>query len=98
MILVHFNIIGVGGTLKSVSFRRLLDRVHPKIIFLQKTLVHEQKARDFMNTFRPSWVSCTINSLGTSGGLLVTWDPNIFYLNPHLTCGGILLTDKVIAS
>jgi hypothetical protein len=51
-----------------------------------------------MNTFRPSWVSCAVNSLGTSGGLLVTWDPNIFYLNPHLTCGGILLTGKVIAS
>jgi exonuclease III len=46
MILLSLNIRGVGGTLKYASFRHLLDRVHPEIIFLQETLVHEQKARD----------------------------------------------------
>jgi exonuclease III len=51
MILLSLNIRGVGGTLKSSSFCRLLDRVWPKIIFLQETLVHEQKARDFVNSF-----------------------------------------------
>jgi exonuclease III len=51
-----------------------------------------------MNEFRPSWVSCAVNSVGTSGGLLVTWDPNIYDLIPHLTCGGILLTGRCIAS
>jgi hypothetical protein len=98
MILLSLNIRGVRGTLKATSFHHLLDRVRPEFIFLQETLVHEQKARDFMNIFCPSWVSYVVNSLGTLGGLLVTWDPNIFYLIPHLTCGGILLTGKVIAN
>jgi hypothetical protein len=51
-----------------------------------------------MNTFHPSSISCAVNSLGTSSVLLVTWDPNIFYLNPHLTCSVILMIVKVIAS
>jgi hypothetical protein len=51
-----------------------------------------------MNTFFPSWVSCAVNSIDSSGGLLVTWDPNIFYLKPHLTCGGILMPSIVIAN
>jgi len=72
MILISLNTRGVEGTLKVASVRRLLDRTHPKIIFLHETLVHEQKVRDFMNGFRPSWVSCAVNSLGTFGGLLVT--------------------------
>jgi len=78
VILLSLNIIGVRGTLKGASFRRLLDRVRPEIIFIPETLVHEQKVRDFVNIFRPYWVSCAVNSLGSSGGLLVTWDPFIF--------------------
>jgi hypothetical protein len=49
-----------------------------------------------MHYLRPSWVSCVVNSVGTSGGLLVTWDPNIYDLVPHLSVGGILLTDSCI--
>jgi hypothetical protein len=68
------------------------------IVFLQETLVHEQKARSFMNKFCPSWVSCAVSYVGTSGGLLVSWDPYLFNLVPYLTCGGILLTGSVIAT
>jgi hypothetical protein len=94
MILLSLNIRGIGGSLKAVAFRRLLDRVRPDIIFLQETLVQEQKARGFLHNFRPSWVSCVVNSLGSSGGLLVSWDPNSFVLHPTLTCGGILLSGQ----
>jgi hypothetical protein len=51
-----------------------------------------------MNSFQPSWVSCAVNSVGNSGGLLVTWDPNKFDLVPYLSCGGILLTGWCIES
>jgi hypothetical protein len=34
----------------------------------------------------------------SSGHLLVTWDPNYFVLHPVLTCGGIILSGKVIAT
>jgi hypothetical protein len=47
-----------------------------------------------MHSFRPSWVSCAVNSLGTSGGLIASWDPSLFNLVPFLTIGGILLTGR----
>jgi hypothetical protein len=98
MILLSLNLRGVGGTLKSASFRHVLDTTHQNIVFLQETLVHEQKARSFMNKFRPSWVSCVVSSVGTSGGLLVLWDPYLFNPVPYLTCGGILLTGSIFAT
>jgi hypothetical protein len=51
-----------------------------------------------MSGLRPSWVTCVVNSVGTSGGLLVTWDPNKLELVPYLSVGGILLTGMCIAS
>jgi hypothetical protein len=57
-------------------------------------LVSAQKARDFIHALRSAWVSCVVNSLGTSGGLLVSWDPTFFDLVPFLTTAGILLTGK----
>jgi len=36
--------------------------------------------------------------VGTSGGLLVMWDPCYFSLTPFLTCGGILLTILILAT
>jgi hypothetical protein len=78
MIFLSLNIRGVGGILKSASLRRLLRRNSPDIIFLQETLVEEKKARAFMNSFRPSWLSCVVSSVGSSGGLLVSWDPKKF--------------------
>jgi hypothetical protein len=92
MICMSLNIRGVGGTLKAASFRRSLDLTRPDIVFLQETLVNEHKARAFMLKFRPTWVSCAVSSVGSSGGLLVAWDPSLFNLCPFLTCGGILLS------
>jgi len=92
MLLLSLNVRGVGGTLKVASVRRQLEHTHPDIIFLQETLVNEHKARDFVHLFFLSWVSSSVSSLGTSGGLLVAWDPNLFTLVLFLTLGGILLT------
>jgi exonuclease III len=94
MLFLSLNVRGIGGTLKVASFRRLLDHTRPEIIFLQETLVPAQKARDFLLNFRPSWAICSVNSVGNSGGLLATWDPNLFDLVPYLTVGGILLTGR----
>jgi exonuclease III len=80
MLVLSLNIRGTGGTLKVASFRRLLDHIHPDIILLQETLVNEQRARDFIHLFRPTWFSSAVSSIGTSGGLLAAWDPLLFYL------------------
>jgi len=94
MFFLSLNIRGIEGPHKAASVRCLLDNSHTKIVFIQETLVSAQKARDFMHALRPSWVSCFANSVGTSGGLLVSWDPIYFDLFPFLTIAGILLTGK----
>jgi hypothetical protein len=59
--------------------------------------VNEQKARDFIHHFRPSWLTSAVSSAGTSGGLLAAWDPALFSLDSYLTVGGILLSGKCLA-
>jgi exonuclease III len=48
MILLTLNVRGVGGALKTASMHRLFTKVKLDIIFLQETLVAEDKARLFM--------------------------------------------------
>jgi len=95
---MYLNIRGESGTLKAASFRISLENTHPNLIFIQETMVHEHKARDFMIKFYPTWVSCEIIFVGSSGGLLISWDPIIFNFRPFLTCGGILLSGSIIAT
>jgi hypothetical protein len=92
MVLLSLNIRGLGGPLKASTFRRLLSHISPDIIFLQETLVDGQKTRFFLNMFCPDWITCSVNSLGTSGGLAAAWDSNKFDLVPFLRRRGILLT------
>ena len=94
MIVLSLNIRGIRGTLKAASFRRLLAGTSTDLIFLQETLSDDQKAREFIHRFRPSWLSSAINSIGNSGGLLVAWDPYVFDLTPFLTIGEILLVGR----
>ena len=98
MVSLSLNIRGTGGTLKSDSFRRVFDKTQPNIVFLQETLVSAQKSRSFMHAFRPHWFCCAVNSFGTSGGLLASWDPSIYTLVPSLTIGGLLLACFCLSS
>jgi hypothetical protein len=98
MICLSLNLRGTGGTQKLASVRRVLDKIRPDLVCFQETLVQSEKARMFMSLIQPYWFCCAVSSVGTSGGLLVAWDPIVFYLNAFLTCGGILLTGHIIAS
>jgi hypothetical protein len=55
-------------------------------------MVTADKARLFMNKLRPDWMICVVSVVGTSGGLLASWDPNLFVFDPYLSTGGILLS------
>jgi exonuclease III len=98
MILLSLNLRGTGGTLKLASVRSVLEKTRPEIVLFQETLVHADKARAFMHSLRPNWFSCVVNSVGNSGGLMVSWDPNFFDLVLFLTCGGILLSGICLAT
>ena len=89
MIILSLNIRGVGGPLKATSLRRLLSKTLSDIIFLQETMVAEDKARHFMFSIRPEWMIFVISSVRKSDRLLVSWDPKIFDLLPFLSCSSI---------
>jgi exonuclease III len=92
MILLSLNIRGVGGPLKTTSLRRLLNKTHLDIIFVQETLVDELRTISFLTSLRPDWYTCAVSSVGKSGGLLVSWDPYKFDLTSYICCGGLLFT------
>ena len=75
MILISLNLRGVGGTLKSASFRRVLDTTNPNIVFLQETLVEGDKAKSLFLQCLPHWNAIALDSQGHSGGLLSGWNP-----------------------
>jgi len=97
MLVLSLNVRGIRGTLKVASVLCLLDHIRPDIILLQETLVNEQKARGFIHYFRPSWLTSAISLAGTSGGILVAWDPALFSLDSYLTMGGLLFSGKYLA-
>jgi hypothetical protein len=41
-------------------------------------------------------MTCAMSAVGTSGGLLASWDPKCFTFDPFLSIGGILLTGNSI--
>jgi hypothetical protein len=44
-----------------------------------------------MTSFCLDWMMCAVSSVGNSGGLLVSWDPNKFVFTYYLSCDGIFL-------
>jgi hypothetical protein len=98
MLLLSLNIRGIGGSLKVASVRRLLDRTRPNIVFFKRLLQMKRKREILCSNFVLLGLLSAVNSLGTSGGLLVAWDPNAFDLTPFFTVGGILLTGSCIHS
>jgi hypothetical protein len=55
-------------------------------------MVVAEKARNFMYNLRPDWMMCAVSVVGTSGGLMASWDPNFYVLDPVLSSGGIFLS------
>jgi hypothetical protein len=59
-------------------------------------MVEGAKARALVSKILPSWYCCSMDSLGQSGGLCVTWNPTKAVLQPSLTCAGILLEGTLL--
>jgi hypothetical protein len=97
MILLSLNVRGVGGPHKLSSLHNILNFTKVDIVFFQETLVDELKAYNFMCSLCPTWYICVVSAVGKSKGLLATWNPSIYNLNPFLSVGGILLTGIFIS-
>ena len=96
MNILSFNIHGLGGGLKRVTFKRLLDSVHPGVVCLQETMSSSFDAYHFFLSLRPSWFVSAVDSDGHSRGCPVAWKPCLANFSAYVTCAGLLLKGKFI--
>ena len=86
MIVLSFNVRGVGGAPKSLALRRLFDLVKPDLVMIQETMVPGVRAREVFSNFFPNWNFYVVDSKGLSGGLLSAWNPKKANLNVFNSC------------
>ena len=75
MIVASLNVRGVGGSLKSLSLSRFLEKNKPDVLFIQETMVGAAKSREVFAKLPPNWYFCGVDSIGPSGGLLLARNP-----------------------
>jgi hypothetical protein len=95
MILMSYNLCGVGGAPKLLNLKRLLQSVNPDIIFLQETMVDNVKEKYFFMKCYPNWDCVEIDSNGLSGGLISGWNPMKEDLQAFQICAGIMLEGRL---
>ena len=75
MIMLSFNIRGIGVASKSRALRRLFENIKLDLILVQEMMCLGVKAcEDFLKIFH-SWEVCAMDVDGFSRGLLAIWNP-----------------------
>jgi hypothetical protein len=85
------NVRGVGRVIKALTLKRFLEKANPDNLFMQETMVNEDKAREVFFKLLPIWYFCGVYSIGLSGGLLTAWNPHDFDFTMFFTPAWILL-------
>jgi exonuclease III len=95
MIITSFNIRGVGGDSKFSTLKRVFQKIHPDIVFVQETICTDEKACEIFLKLFPGWEVCATSALGHSGGLCCIWNPKVVLFKSYNTCAGILLEGRI---
>ena len=94
MVFLSFNIRGIGSSLKHASLECIFEMVRPDIFLVQETMCLYSKACEFFLKLFLSWECCWFDSLGNSGGLLVSWNPlKVYFIS--LSFVGLLHKGKL---
>lgn len=81
MIILSWNIRGLGDKIKRNSIRSLINRHHPQVVFIQESKIENLTQKTINSIWKDSqvkWVS--IPSQGNSGGILSLWDSSFFQM------------------
>lgn len=71
MIVLSFNVRGVGGKRNLLSLHRLFDGFKPNIVFSQGTMVLGERDRKLFSKLLINWEICLVDACGQSTGLLM---------------------------
>jgi hypothetical protein len=75
MIIVYFNVRGVGPTKKLLSLKNILQNINYNIFLIQETKCYGIKARIILELWLKNWSFCSIDVEGQLGGILSGWSP-----------------------
>ena len=70
---------GIGGASKVTALHRIIELKKPKIIAIQETMTYGERAKEIMRAILKDWWMETIDAKGHSGGLLISWNPDITF-------------------
>lgn len=101
MIVLSWNIRGLGARIKRSSLRKLISSKNPAFVFIQETKMENIEKKVIRTCWRADnllWASSP--SRGNSGGLLSIWSPDFFKVESHridqnwiALCGCIISKD-----
>ena len=77
LLLISYNMRGLGGAPKVAALSRILDLRKPKVLALQETMMEGGRAIDTLKTHLRDWEMETLDAEGHSGGLVIAWNPLI---------------------
>ena len=83
MLILSYNVRGLGGAPKLAALSRILDLKRPKVVALQETMTEGGRAKDTLKTHLRDWEMKTLDAEGHSRGLLTTWSPAIVCHNKN---------------
>ena len=74
MLVLSFNVRGLGNSPKIKSLKRMVNSLKPLIIFIQETMMEGQKGKEMLEPWLKGWSFGFISSEGHSGGLITAWN------------------------
>ncbi|CAM8897571.1 unnamed protein product [Rhodiola kirilowii] len=81
MQIISWNVRGVNGAKKQRSIRRLKQHLQPDMLFLQETKLGKMEGKTVSLLWGKEHVQwSSVEAVGRSGGLIIMWSPEFFYL------------------
>lgn len=75
MNLSSLNIRGLCSGPKRAALKHLLSYVNPQVVLLQETMLSSVSTVNFFLKLKPGWLATDVDTIGLSGGTLLTWNP-----------------------
>ena len=74
MLVLSFNVRGLGSSPKIKALKRMVDILNPTIIFIQETMMEGEKSKESLEPWLKGWNFGFINSEGHSRGQITSWN------------------------
>ena len=82
MLILSYNVKGLGGAPKLAALYRILYLKRPKVVALQETMSEGGETKDSLKNYLRDSQMEILDVDGHSGGLVTTWSPEIELEDP----------------